>query len=47
MQGRDDRGANVENNMVLLPRHLQSLLVSSSAFLPQQCVPDEHRDLRA
>jgi len=40
-------GANVENNMALGARHLQGLLVFSSAFLPQQCVPDEHGDLGA
>lgn len=38
-------GANVEDNMALLPRHLQGLLVSLPAFLHWQCVPDEHGDL--
>lgn len=38
-------GTNVENNMALLPRHLQGLLVSFFVFLPWQCVPEEHGDL--
>lgn len=38
-------GANVEDNMALLPRRLQGLLVSLPALLHWKCVPDEHGDL--
>lgn len=33
-QSRGDTGASVKNNMTQVPRCLQSLLVSSAAFLP-------------